>query len=154
MFAGRQGFRTGISASASAVMRVGCGSVLHVRLLGFAVCRKGVVIMACVLDVKEQRIRCEICGDEMAIPYGPVKWFAGVCSAFESVHADIEHAPVGVSLEDVRAGKRKEYRFVAVAAITLLERVMHPDPNAFAPTQHNLREGLRELKDRFNAIDS
>jgi len=40
----------------------------------------------CVADARGQVLRCLVCGEEVPMPMGMVRWFAGVCRAFELAH--------------------------------------------------------------------
>ena len=47
--------------------------------------------MAAVCDAVRQVMRCDVCGDEVPIPLGSLKWVSAVMSAFADAHPDEPH---------------------------------------------------------------
>jgi len=50
---------------------------------------------AAVCDANTQTVRCEVCGDEIPIPIGPISWFVAVTQAFADIHLISPHKSVG-----------------------------------------------------------
>ena len=48
--------------------------------------------MAAVCDAVRQVMRCDVCGDEVPIPLGSLKWVSAVMLAFADAHPDEMHA--------------------------------------------------------------
>ena len=84
--------------------------------------------MAAVCDAVRQVMRCDVCGDEVPIPLGRLKWVSAVMSAFADAHPDEPHAgrrtwvsPQGI-YESMRDIQKHPYSGVCgVIAIHLLD---------------------------------
>jgi len=46
-----------------------------------------------VVDAATQTMRCEVCGDEVPIPFGILTWVSDVCKAFDRAHKDCNGNP-------------------------------------------------------------
>ena len=57
-----------------------------------------------IIDASTQTMRCNVCGDEVPIPMGILKWAATVMRAFALAHRSPKHPPGQTQFSVPRAG--------------------------------------------------